>query len=161
SISSSRRWLKNSAAAFGPSVTSSTAALRRPLSLQAVSPGGGLGRVRAGGGSTASASSGAASASTSRLLHPRAQLLCDAVGLERRQLLGVAAAAVVVAVEPLALQLGERRRRVELAQPDRLRVEPLLLAPAQVAAGEEEEQQRAERERHVLGAAEDAADRSG
>src|SRR6201999_259922 len=102
-------WLKTSAARFGPSVTSSTAALRRPDRWSLDSAG-----TRAVG-APGRASAAAAGSGISGLPHPGAELRCDANGLEPR---GPVDAAVAPPVAPLLrpalLHLGERRRRVQL-----------------------------------------------
>src|SRR3954471_8515501 len=122
SISSSWRWPSSSAARSGPSDTSRTAAFWRPLSEPAAfedpEPSAPM-----------APSEGSDANSTSVLLvHPGADLMCDALGLMVDQLLelgahgvGLVLAAgeghrVVVAVHP-ALELRERRGRLDLAQP--------------------------------------------
>src|ERR1700761_3370354 len=159
SISGSERWPKTSAAFAGPSATSSTAALRRPRS-GGTSPPLGTPRREAG---TATRSIGTSSfgagAATLGLLHPGAQLLRDPVGVHRGDLFGAVGQPGVVFLLPVGIaahfEFGQRGRRVQFAQPQRFG-EHVVLFLAQLAAGEEEEAERGQAERRVLGVAGDA-----
>src|ERR1700761_2099943 len=160
SISGSERWPKTSAAFDGPSATSSTAALRRPRS--GCVPGSALwpGRRWEAGTPARSiaTSSFGAGAATLGLLHPGAQLLGDPVGVHRGDLFGVVGQAGALFLPPVIatvhFEFGQRSRRVQFAQPQRFG-EDVVLFLAQLAAGEEEEDERRQPERRVLGVAGD------
>src|SRR5262245_45134352 len=164
SISSSLRCLKTLAARSGPRLTSSTAAFERP------------GRLSFGRGSWAGRPGEAAGAAGSMseaialvLLHPGADLLGDALGVvvgdalgaqERRGRAGHRAGDGGHAGRAAGLEVGERRRRLDLAQPRRL-AERLALALLEVAHDEEEEAEEAEADGAVLRVAHDVAGRAG
>src|SRR4051794_1546360 len=146
SISSSLRCLNTSAARSGPRLTSSTAAFSRPGSLT-------VGRgssARAGGPAGISAGGmtavGIRSSTDLVLLHPGADLLGDALGVllgdvlradahraRRRHVARHGGHARGAA----GLEVGQRRRRLDLGQPRRL-PERLALALAQLAEHEEQ-----------------------
>src|SRR5262245_43710192 len=112
-------------------------------------------------GPTASSSMAASSLISGLLLHPGANLAGDPLGLrllDDRALLGRGGLALIeldlVLVlgldERVRLELGERGRRLDLAQPDRLAHQLLVLALAQLARQEEEEDEGPDAEADVL-----------
>src|SRR6185503_14402194 len=163
SISSSLRCLKTLAARSGPRLTSSTAAFERP------------GMLSFGRGSWAGTPAGVEGAAGSMslialvLLHPGADLLGDALRVvlgdalgaqARRARAGHLAGEGAHPGRAAGLEVGERRRRLDLAQPGRL-AERLALALLEVAHDEEQEGDEAEADRAVLGVAHDVAGRAG
>src|SRR4051812_24404461 len=79
----------------------------------------------------------------SGVAHPAADLLRHALGLALCELGDLQARGILGARRQgrlaRALELGERRRRLDLAQPVGLADERLALAPAQLAGAEEQE----------------------
>src|ERR1700722_2005097 len=112
------------------------------------------------------------------LLHPATQLLGDALGAALGELLDLAAHGIAGACargdaggcrrerlgrprRVFALQLGEPDRQLELAQPRRCVIDRFLLAAAQRAGGEEQEDRGRDADQRVLGVAEHPARGSG
>src|SRR3954447_10315860 len=158
SISSSLRCLNTSAARSGPRLTSSTAAFSRPGSL-----------IRGDGSSAGAAGTGSMSSIALVLLHPAADLLGHALGVLLGDALGAhpgrarrghLARQRGHARRAPGLEVGQRGRRLDLAQPRRL-AERLALAALEVAHDEEQEDEQAQADGAVLGVVEHAADGAG
>src|SRR4051812_786675 len=161
SISSSFRGLKTEAARSGPRLTRSTAAFERP----GISSFG-RGRARRAGGAGAA---GSRSFIALVLLHPLADLLGDALRIVVRDVLGAQPGRARAGHlrshrghpgRAAGLEVGERRGRLDLAQPGRL-AERLALALLEVAHDEEQEGEEAEAGGAVLGVAEHPARGAG
>src|SRR3954447_19374972 len=163
SISSSLRCLNTSAARSGPRLTISTAAFSRPGSL-----------IRGDGSSAGAAGTGSMSSIALVLLHPGADLLGHALGVLLGDALGAhpgrarrghLARQRGRARRAPAREVGQRGRRLDLAQPRRL-AERLALAALEVAHDEEQEGEQPQAGGAVLGivehpAAEGPGDRGG
>src|SRR3954468_1079070 len=170
SISSSRRWLKIEAACSAPSDTSRAAALLTPLSWAAPAVAGvGSGTVAISvPGPAARASSSftpwvSASTRSGSAVQPGPHLLSDALRVLLDDLLDLLAHRVGRRLDErgpaLTLEVGQRGRRLDLAQPDGLEV--LALVAAQVAGHEEEEQQHRQPQEDPLGQAHRAGGGAG
>src|SRR6185312_17220089 len=93
-------------------------------------------------------------------------LLGDAVGVTRDEVLDLQARGLLGRAQRahlrrvvVALELGERARRRDLAQPRRLAGERLRLAALELACDEDEEAERREPEEEVLEVAAEGRDR--
>src|SRR4051812_16849000 len=165
SISSSRRWLKIEAACSAPSDTSRAAALLTPRSWAPL--GSGTVAISVPGPAARASSSFtpwvSASTRSGSAVQPGPHLLSDSLRVLLDDLLDLLADRVGRRLDEggpaLALEVGQRGRRLDLAQPHRL--ELLALVAAQVAGDEEEEQQHGQGERDPLERPHGARGRAG